>query len=129
MTVQGPVKKQQPDGMSRGGGGGGACCLHAEGGVRSAIFRKFPQFIAVFLRLPLELHQRMAPKALARSSAAPSAGPGPVRWRTAAFVLGVCSCAAHEATPCESHATVVSAPCEGGRAGHGVAVDPVHSWS
>ena len=27
MTVQGPVKKQQPDGMSHGGGGGGSTDL------------------------------------------------------------------------------------------------------
>ena len=29
MTVQGPVKKQRPDGMSHGGGGGGLRCLGA----------------------------------------------------------------------------------------------------
>ena len=26
VTVQGPVKEQQPDGMSNGGGGGGSIC-------------------------------------------------------------------------------------------------------
>ena len=36
VTVQGPVKEQQPDGMSHRGGGGGAlgglCCMEEGGG-------------------------------------------------------------------------------------------------
>ena len=39
VTVQGPVKKQQPDGMSHGGGGGGW---------RSATSRSFSRFPAFF---------------------------------------------------------------------------------